>query len=98
MPEEVLIITIVGIVFGSIVSIVKATLNYFHARRGPAQPAGSSLTTSELQRLMQAAVEEATRPLAAKIDHLEEQLAVRSDPAALPAASAGGERGERLLS
>lgn len=97
MPEEILIIVIFSIVSGSILSMVRMILGYRERTRGVVQtpPAklsastSSSITTSELERLMRSAVQDATAPLAERISRLEKtgagpQAAVteRAEPAA----------------
>lgn len=85
MPDEVFVIVIVAIVAGTFSGLVKQILNYLRERRPTAGSSESSLTTSELQRLMKAAVEEATEPLEARLEAMEAKL----DPArALPPADA----------
>lgn len=90
MPEELALISIVAIIAGAItiMSIARAIVKTV----GKRSAADSSLTTSQLQALMQAAVEEATRPLLAKIERLEDRLDARvplngraREPLALPA-------------
>ena len=84
MPEEILAITIVAIVFGSIVTIVKSVLGYRERTRFGVTPragsrshssGGASLTTSELEDMMRRAVADATAPLAERMDVLESHVA-----------------------
>lgn len=78
MPEEIfiLIISLVAIVFGclTVMSIVQNALKYKSKQRSWQEKDGASMTASELQAMLRTVVEEATRPLAAKIDALEERL------------------------
>lgn len=81
MPEEILIIIIVSIFAGTAMSIIRMVLGYKERRglRGTAH--GSSLTTSELEKMMRRAVEEATAPLVQKlvkkIEDLEFEMATK---------------------
>ena len=79
MPEEILIIVVLGILSGTVVSLVRMVLGYRERTRGIVQPpaaklsasSSSSITTSELERLMRSAVQDATAPLAERIARLE---------------------------
>ena len=74
MPEEIMIIIIVSIIAGTISSIVRSIMGVAKARaQSPATP-GSSLTTSELQRMLQAAVAEGNTRIEARFDELEARL------------------------
>lgn len=84
MPEEILAITIVAIVFGSVVTIVKSVLSYrertrFGVHQGQIERTssaqGTSVTTSELQQMMRDAVSDATAPLQSRLDALEARAA-----------------------
>lgn len=77
MPEEILIIIIVSIVAASVISIVRMGLNFAEKTR---TSEGSTLTTSELERMMRRAVEDATAPLARKVEDLEFDVASRNKP------------------
>lgn len=75
MPFNILgpmTVAIVAIVFGTwaVVSLTKLVLNFFRENRYEDR-SGSSLTSSELAHIVGSAVEEAIRPLEAKIDRLE---------------------------
>ena len=76
MQEEIMIIAVVSIIAGTlmIASIIKSIFGYAKSRNQQGSAPGSSLTTSELERLVRTAVEEATEPLHAKIDRLEARL------------------------
>lgn len=83
MPEEVLIITVVAILSGSFITIVKAVLGYRERTRFGTQSTkslrsreseGASLTTSELEGMMRRAVADATAPLADRMDALESRM------------------------
>lgn len=76
-PELTLII-VVAIIAGvaGVVGIVKAV---FSSSLWGRSPDHSDLTTRELKALVQSAVDEATRPLHAKIDRLEKRLEERDD-------------------
>jgi len=79
MPEEILIIVLVSIFSGTAISLLRMVLGYRERRgtRGTAQ--GSSLTTSELERMMRRAVEEATAPLVKKLEDLEFEMAAKHE-------------------
>lgn len=91
MPEEVVAIVIIAIIAGTLSGLVKQILEYKkskHAARSTGSE-GASLTTSELRRLMQAAVEEGNLSLEARFDELEarlDRLEKRGEPRLLPAA------------
>ena len=80
MPEEILIIVVMSIFAGTAISIIRMILGFRERKglRGSAQ--GSSLTTSELERMMRRVVQEATGPLVDKIDNLEFELATANKP------------------
>lgn len=85
MPEEVLIIVVVAIIAGTFSSVVRQIFGYLQSRNSKPGASGASLTTSELQRLMRAAVEEGTASLEARLDGLEEKLERMQEPKLLPA-------------
>lgn len=77
MPEEIFIISLVGIIAGSavVLGVVRGILSVVRARVEGHRGAGSgSLTSSELQRLVQRAVEDASQPLLDKIEDLEHEV------------------------
>jgi len=80
MPEEIFIIALTAIVFGTLTfaSVVKSIFRYL-GTKSQAQQTGAGLTASELRTLIQEAVVEATEPLAERVGDLEEHLAV-SEP------------------
>lgn len=90
MPEEILVIVILSIVAGTITSMTKMILSHRERTRGgiPQREASgqSSVTTSELERMMHRAVRKATDPLLDRIEELED----RFEAPALP------EKGERI--
>ncbi|MFW5955612.1 MAG: hypothetical protein ACOCSK_02615 [Rhodothermales bacterium] len=78
MPEEVFIIVVVAIVFGSLTSIAKSIIHYLQSRHsGAPAGSGSSLTESQLRRMIEESVERANRPLQQRFDDLEEQMSER---------------------
>jgi len=87
MPEEVFILALLSIAAGTLVitSIVRNISKYMRARHGATQ--GSSMTTSELEKMLRRVVEESTETLHERIDKLEEgQLLLRdqgADPSLL---------------
>lgn len=87
MPEEVAIIAVMAILSGTFVSVVRMVLGYRERVRGvesksPAKTTSGSITTSELERMMRSAVQDATAPLAERIARLEKGGAVPALPAA----------------
>ncbi len=80
MQEEILIIIIVSIVAASIISIVRMGLNYAEKTGTSGTSEGSSLTTSELERMMRLAVEAATAPLTKKVEDLESEIVTINQP------------------
>ncbi len=80
MPEEILMIILVSIFAGTSISIIRMVLGY-RERRGTAP--GSSLTTSELEKMMRRAVEQATAPLVQKLvekmEDLELEMATKQE-------------------
>ena len=86
MPIAIAMIALVAIVFGTIMiaTIAKAFFTYLSSRHQADSPP-ESLTTSELQALIQDAVEEATQPLVERLEALEE----RASAAPLPPAHTG---------
>ncbi len=83
MPEEIFILALLGLVAGTATVVLLTTMifSYLRDKHGIKDKKGkavvsneTSLTTSELHALMRQAVEEATLPLAEKIDDLERRL------------------------
>ena len=73
-PFELMVVIIVSVASGCSIIVAKLILDYLRDKnrlRGPA--AGSSLTASELQRLMREAVEEANVPLRERLEALEHE-------------------------
>jgi hypothetical protein len=81
MPEEVLALLIITILSVTVLSIVGMTLRY-KSRKGQqsVSSGSSSLTTSELERMMKRAVRDATAPLEEKLDQLEDALVLSQSP------------------
>ena len=86
MPEEILIIVIVSILAGTSMSLIRMILGHRERTSLKGSVQGASMTTSELERMMKRAVEEATEPLARKVEELE--LASSKRPRQLEEASA----------
>jgi len=86
MPEEVLVVFILSILSFTVLSIVAMTLR-FKSRKAERNigTGSSSLTTSELERMMKRAVKQATAPLEEKLDRLEDAIIVSETPAELEA-------------
>lgn len=79
MPEEILAIVLISIAAGTAMSIIRMVLGYRERRGMSGSGKGSSLTTSELERMMRRAVEEATAPLVKKIEDLEFEMATKQE-------------------
>jgi hypothetical protein len=79
MPEEIFIIIALAIVAGTVSNIVKYVVGYHRTKAEARVPEGSSLTQTELQQMIEAAVREATKPL------LQEIRSLKADPEAGPA-------------
>lgn len=92
MPEEIFFLSLVSVICGTglLVGLIRTIAGHQKAKlealRGGKEP---SMTTGELQRLIHAAVEDATQPLLRKLESLE---AAMDEANALPAA-----RERRLL-
>lgn len=75
MPEEIMIIVIVAIVAGTLTSITKIIFGHMQSKSAKKEAIkGASLTTSELEHLMHAAVREGNLSLEARFDGLEDRL------------------------
>ncbi|RMF53883.1 MAG: hypothetical protein D6746_15065 [Bacteroidetes bacterium] len=73
MPEEVFIIIIFSIVSFTSLMITKMVLDH-RREKGRARAGGDGgITTSELEALVKRAMEQAMRPLIARLDDLEER-------------------------
>jgi len=81
MPEEVLALFIISIMAFTILSIVAMTFRFKSRNAERSVGSGSSsLTTSELERMMKRAVKQATEPLAEKLDRIEDAMVVAETP------------------
>ncbi|MFT4604631.1 MAG: hypothetical protein ACI9W4_001364 [Rhodothermales bacterium] len=88
MPEEIMIIAVFAIFVGMVTSLTKMILTHREKTSGISKAetsSSSSVTTSELERMMHRAVRKATDPLADRLDELEDRLD-------MPALAAKGER------
>lgn len=76
MPEEIFVLALVSIISGSIVvtSIAKMIVNTIRGKRKARELPESSMTTSELQRMLTKAIAEAQAPLHAQIEELERRV------------------------
>ncbi|MEM8486961.1 MAG: hypothetical protein AAF564_15515 [Bacteroidota bacterium] len=72
MPEEIFVIIVVAIGAGTFMSIVGMMINYLKTRSE--QGTGNSMTTSELEGMIQKWIEESTQPLVDRLDEMEAQL------------------------
>ncbi len=83
MPEEILMIILVSIFAGTSISIIRMVLGYRERRGTRGTAPGSSLTTSELEKMMRRAVEQATAPLVQKLvekmEDLELEMATKQE-------------------
>ncbi len=70
MPEEIFIIIIVGILAGTFSGVVAQVVGYLKTK-APKTSADASMTTSELEGMIQKWIGEATRPLVERLDELE---------------------------
>ena len=78
MPEEILALAILSIISFTVLSIVGMSLRYKSKKAQRSAVSGSSsLTTSELERMMKRAVRDATGPLEEKIESLEDALVIQ---------------------
>lgn len=79
MPEEIMVIAIIAIIFGTItvMSIVKTVMRYKYGEQKKASQldttTSQSMTTSELKAMLRETVTEATQPLVERIEMLEER-------------------------
>ncbi|MFQ5569276.1 MAG: hypothetical protein ACE5G0_06350 [Rhodothermales bacterium] len=75
MPEELVVITVFALLAGTvtIITVVKSILRYLSSKHQPVTPS-SSMTSSELREIIRSAVEDATHPLAERVDRLEQRL------------------------
>ncbi len=77
MPEEIFIIIIVAILAGTFSGVVKQVLSYLQSRHGaPVRSSSSetSMTTSELESMIQKWIGESTRPLVDRLDRIESHI------------------------
>jgi hypothetical protein len=84
MPEEIFIIITLAIIAGSVSGVLKQIFDYLK-NRAASQSSGASLTSSELERLLQRTVEKAVAPLVDRMEAIESRLDQATDPQ-LPAA------------
>jgi hypothetical protein len=86
MDEDILIPIIV---FSFVLSLIWMILSYskwrFQQKQEMQRAAGASLGTSELKALMREAVEEASAPLAERLEALEAEVRQASKPRLMPA-------------
>lgn len=87
MPEEILIITLFAIAAGTLISVLKIFMGFRERKRTVGGHRDSSMTTSELERMMRRAVTEASKPMMDKIEDLEFELSTWNKPRKLEEAS-----------
>jgi len=76
MPEEVLILFVITLMSAFVLTFTSMILRHRRKRRqSSAVSEGQSMTTSDLERLMRQAVEDATLPLVTKVEDLELEMA-----------------------
>jgi len=80
MPEEIAIIVVISIAAGTFLAFVKAILGYLSSKRQAQTQEGSSMTTSELERLIRTAVTDANAPILDRLEALERASAARQLP------------------
>ena len=76
MPEEIFVIIIVAIAAGTFSGVVSQVIGYLKSRQ-PQQSLSSSdasMTTSELEGMIQKWIREANRPIADRLDLIEQRL------------------------
>ncbi len=72
MPEEILIITLVGIVSSAVIAVFAiATFRRYLETKNASRANPNSLTRTELADVVTRAVEDAVAPLRAKLDRIE---------------------------
>lgn len=83
MPFGIVLIVLAAIVFGTVMigTIVSAVFKFLSSRDA-LEAAPQSLTTSELQGLIEDAVAEAIQPLAERVEALEQRLTTEALPPA----------------
>ncbi len=85
MPEEIMIIVIFAIIAGSITSTIRMILSHrektMGVRKKDSNSDSSSVTTSELERMLHRVVRQAMGPLDDRLDEIEDRL---HETAALP--------------
>lgn len=81
MPEELFVLFVLAILSFTILSIIGMTMRYKskNAQRNIGS-GSSSLTTSELERMMKRAVRSAIGPLEEKLETLEDALVLQNTP------------------
>ncbi len=73
MPEEVFVIVLIGIIAGTLSRITTQFFNYLKSK-GSKATSDASMTTSELEGMIQKWIVEATRPLVDRLENIEEKL------------------------
>ncbi|MFK7844983.1 MAG: hypothetical protein AB8G77_06775 [Rhodothermales bacterium] len=79
MPQEIFVIIIVAIAAGTFSGVVSQIIGYMKSRTQDSPASDASMTTSELESMIQKWIGEATLPLTSRLDRIEEHL----DPAKL---------------
>ena len=82
MPEEILIIVVIGILSGTLLGVVSNIRQYLESKHsiGESASRGASLKTSELESMMERAAQNAVKPLVRRIENLEAAVAVDDLP------------------
>lgn len=73
MPEEIFALIIITMALGTGIAIASMIFAYLRDRN-KTQATGNSMTSSELRHIIQDAVKDATDPLQARIEELEDQF------------------------
>jgi hypothetical protein len=79
MPEEIMAVLIIAILAGTTMIVALTKMNLAHKERSmgigkKTSSGGSSVTTSELERMLQKAVKKATDPLVERMDEIEDRI------------------------
>lgn len=80
MPDEIFVLMVIALGGGLVLGLVSQIFTFVKWKIERESSGGaaeqSSLTTSELEKMMRRAVEEATQPLVDRVESLEDELAL----------------------
>ena len=74
MPEEIFVIIIVAIAAGTFSGVVSQIIGYLKSRSPQQTVSDSSMTTSELENMIQKWITEANKPIVERLDSIERTL------------------------